>query len=75
MEAWDVEIEVEEIIDAGEGAILLLNRVRRIDKETGEVAFKAWPANVIRVHDGKMVFFEGYVDRRAALAALGLPDR
>jgi len=69
---WDMEIEVEEIIDAGEGAIVLLNRVRRLDKETGEAVFKAWPANVVRVHGGRVVFFEGYVDRRQALANFGL---
>jgi ketosteroid isomerase-like protein len=69
---WNMEIEVEEIIDAGEGAIVLLNRVRRLDKETGEAVFKAWPANVVRVHGGRVVFFEGYVDRRQALADFGL---
>ncbi len=69
---WDLDIEVEEIVDAGEGAIVLLNRVRRLDRETGEAVFKAWPANVVRVDGGKVVFFEGYVDRRQALAAFGL---
>jgi ketosteroid isomerase-like protein len=72
MEDWRVEVEIEEIVDAGEGAVVLLNRVRRVDKETGEVVFKAWPANVVRVHDGKFVFLEGYVDRRKALADLGV---
>ena len=71
MEEWRVEVEIEEIVDAGEGAIVL-NKVRRIDKETGKVVFKAWPAIVVRVHNGKFVFFEGYVDRRKALADLGV---
>jgi hypothetical protein len=69
---WRVEVEVEEIIDAGGGAIVLLNKVRRIEKETGRVGFKAWPANVVRVHNGKFVFLEGYADRRKALADLGV---
>jgi ketosteroid isomerase-like protein len=72
MEGWRVEIEIEEIVEAGEGAVVLLNKVRRIDKETGRAVFKAWPANVVRVHDGRFVFFEGYVDRRKALADLGV---
>lgn len=72
MKEWRVEVEIEEIVDAGGGAIVLLNRVRRVDKKTGEVVFKAWPAMVVRLHDGKFVFFEGYVDRRKALADLGV---
>jgi ketosteroid isomerase-like protein len=72
MKEWRVEVEIEEIVDAGEGAVVLLNRVRRVDRETGEVVFKAWPAIVVRVNDGKFVFFEGYVDRRKALADLGV---
>ncbi len=72
MEKWLLEVEVEEIVDAGEGAVVVLLEVRRVDKETGEVAFKAWPANVVRVQDGKFVFFEGYPDRRKALADLGI---
>jgi hypothetical protein len=72
MEGWRVEVEIEEIVDAGEGAIVLLNKVRRVDKETGEVVFKAWPAAVVRVHNGRFFFFEGYVDRRKALADLGV---
>jgi hypothetical protein len=39
---------------------------------SGDVVWKAWPAAVVRVLDGKLAFFEGYVDRRAALAALGV---
>jgi hypothetical protein len=72
MEDWRVEVEIEEIIDAGGGALVVYIKVLRIDKDTGEVAFKAWPANVVRVHNGKFVFFEGYIDRRKALADLGV---
>jgi hypothetical protein len=72
MKEWRVDVEIEEIVDAGEGAVVLLNSVRRVDKDTGEVVFKAWPANVVRVHNGKFVFFEGYIDRRKALADLGV---
>ena len=70
--AWRLELEVEEIIDAGGGALVLYNKMLRIDKETGEVGWKAWPATVVRVLDGKIAFFEGYIDRRKALADLGV---
>src|SRR4051794_16329440 len=40
MQDWRVEVEIEEIIDAGEGAVVLFNKVRRVDKETGKVVFK-----------------------------------
>jgi hypothetical protein len=72
LEQWAMETDVEEVIDAGEGAIVLYLKVKRKDRETGEVIWKAWPAAVIRVLDGKCVFFEGYVDRRQALADLGV---
>jgi hypothetical protein len=69
---FDFDNEIEEVIDAGEGAIILFNRVLRKDKESGEVVWKAWPAVVARILDGKFVFFEGYIDRRRALADLGV---
>jgi hypothetical protein len=74
MQDWRVEVEIEEIFDAGGGALVLYNKIRRIDKDTGEVAFKAWPAIVVRIHNGKFVFFEGYVDRRKAMADLGVEE-
>jgi hypothetical protein len=69
---FDFDNEVEEVVDGGEGAIILLNRVLRKDKETGDVVWKAWPAIVVRILDGKLVFFEGYIDRRQALADFGV---
>jgi hypothetical protein len=69
---WVLDSEVEDIIDAGDGAIIVIAKFTRVDKETGKVAWKAWPATVIRIKDGKMVFNEGYVDRRKALADYGV---
>jgi ketosteroid isomerase-like protein len=69
---WTLESEVEEVIDAGEGAIIGRIKFMRVDRETGEVAWKAWPAVVLRVHNGKLVFFEGYIDPRRALADFGV---
>jgi ketosteroid isomerase-like protein len=72
LERWRMEFEVEDVIDAGEGAVIAMTKVKRLEKGTGEVAWKAWPAVVMRVHGGKMVFNEGYVDRRKALDDLGV---
>jgi hypothetical protein len=72
LKKWRLEIEVDEIVDAEEGAVLVLIKFLRKDRETDEVAWKAWPAVVMRVLDGKMVFFEGYIDRRQAFADYGV---
>jgi ketosteroid isomerase-like protein len=69
---FDFDFEVEEVVDAGEGAVILLNKVLRKDRESGEVVWKAWPAIVVRVLGGKIVFWEGYIDRRKALVDLGV---
>src|ERR1044072_1617315 len=74
LENWRVEMEVERVVDAGDGALITVMKVTRLDKETGEVAWKAWPALVQRIHAGKLVFNEGYVDRRKAFAALGVEE-
>jgi hypothetical protein len=71
-EKWRLENEIEEILDAGEGAMILLLKINRVDNESGEVVWKAWPAVVLRIKDGKCVFFEGYIDRRQALADFGV---
>jgi ketosteroid isomerase-like protein len=74
LQNWTIETEVEDIVDAGEGALIVTMRIVRRDKETGEVAWKAWPGLVLRVHEGKIVFNEGYVDRRKAFADLGVEE-
>jgi ketosteroid isomerase-like protein len=71
-EKWRLENDVEEVIDAGDGAIVVFVKAKRIDRDSGEVVWKAWPAIVCRVHDGRFVFFEGYIDRRKALDDLGV---
>jgi ketosteroid isomerase-like protein len=69
---WEVLNEVQDVIDAGEGAVIVLTEFRRVDRDTGEVAWKTWPAAVLRVEDGKCVFFEGYIDSRKALEEFGV---
>ncbi len=71
-ENWRVETDIEEILDAGEGALVMLTKISRIERDSGKVVWKAWPAVVVRVKDGRLAFFEGYVDSRKALADYGL---
>ena len=69
---WRLENELKDVIDAGDGALIVLSEFRRVDRESGEVAWKTWPAMVMRVHEGKCVFLEGYIDSRRALEAFGI---
>lgn len=63
-------ISVDEILDAGNGEFVVLLTVRRGNEE-GEY-LNAWPAHVWRFDGDKAVFFEGHVNREAALKAAGL---
>jgi ketosteroid isomerase-like protein len=69
---WRFDNELTDVIDAGDGAVITISEFRRIDRDTGEVAWKTWPAAVLRVLDGKLVFFEGYIDSRKALEDFGV---
>jgi ketosteroid isomerase-like protein len=72
-ERFKIEFQAERTIDAGKGTVLLLAAVTRRAIDTDEVVLRAWPANVFRVRrDGRIVFLEGYQDRRKAFADLGL---
>ena len=71
LERWAVSFYLEELRDAGDGALIAMFEIERRDRESGKVALKAWPAIVIRVSGGKIAFLEGYVNRARALAALG----
>jgi ketosteroid isomerase-like protein len=70
LERWAMSFYLEDLHDAGEGALIALLEVERRDRESGKVEWKAWPAIVIRVSGGKVVFLEGYVSRPKAFAAL-----
>ena len=72
LERFEVKFEVERVVDAGDGRVILVQKVDRLDPETGELELRAWPALVIRVRGGKVVFVEGYPDRRKAFTDLGL---
>lgn len=74
LERWTISFYLEDLIDAGGGALVLLLEVERRNPETGKVGWKAWPAIVVRVNAGKIAFLEGYIDRRTALADLAAKD-
>ena len=68
------EISIDDVIDVGDGnfVVLLTSRRRNVEKQ-GEY-LNAWPAHVWRFDGNKAVFFEGYVNRAAALKAVGLTE-
>jgi hypothetical protein len=73
LDRWTISFDLEELIDAGGGALVLLLEVERRNPRTGKVGWKAWPAVVVRIHGSKVAYMEGYIDRRKALEDLGLP--
>jgi ketosteroid isomerase-like protein len=68
------EISVDDVIDAGTGDFVVLLTVRRRNVEKEGEYLNAWPAHVWRFNGDKAVFFEGYVNRTAALKAVGLTE-
>ena len=52
--------------------VLTLQTVTRRNPDSGEVELRAWPAAVFRVRGGKIVFLEGFQDRREAFSDLGI---
>jgi ketosteroid isomerase-like protein len=72
LERWEIAYELEDLIDAGDGALVAACKVERRNRESGYLDWKAWPALVLRIHGGKIVFLEGYVDRRKAFDDLGV---
>jgi len=73
LEAWEERrLEPEEFIDAGDDVVVLLHEYRR-GKGSG-VELETETAVVVTVSGGRVVRIQGYMDRKAALAAVGLSD-
>ena len=73
LEAWEERrLEPEEFIDAGDDVVVLLHEYRR-GKGSG-VELETETAVVVTVSGGRVVRIQGYMDRQAALAAVGLSD-
>ena len=58
-------------LDAGDGTVVAVYRLMRSARE-GDDYMTSWSAIVCRVRDGRIVFFEGYLDGSQALRDLGL---
>jgi ketosteroid isomerase-like protein len=73
LEAWEERrLEPEEFIDAGDDVVVLLHEYRR-GRGSG-VELETDTAVVFAVRGGKVVRIQGYMDRGAALKAVGLRE-
>ena len=73
LEAWEERrLEAEEFIDAGDNVVVLLHEYRR-GKGSG-VELETDTALVVAVSGGRVVRIQGYMDRGAALEAVGLSE-
>ena len=73
LEAWEERrLEPEEFIDAGDNVVVLLHEYRR-GKGSG-VELEADTALGVAVSGGRVVRIQGYMDRAAALQAVGLSE-
>jgi ketosteroid isomerase-like protein len=71
LEAWEERrLEAEQFIDAGDAVVVLLHEYRR-GKGSG-IELESETAVVVVVSQGRVVRIQGYMDREAALAAVGL---
>ncbi len=73
LEAWEVRrLEAEKFIDAGDNVVVLLHEYRR-GRGSG-VELETDTAVVVAVREGRVVRMQGYMDRAAALEAVGLRE-
>jgi ketosteroid isomerase-like protein len=71
-EAWEEwRVETEEIIDLGGEDVLVLNREINRGRGSG-IELVSHTAALIKVRDGKIVRFQGFLDRDEARRAAGL---
>jgi uncharacterized protein len=72
-EAWDESrLEPEEFIDAGDRVVVLLHEFRR-GRGSG-VEIESYTAALFEIRDGHVIRVQGYMDRQAALEAVGLRE-
>jgi len=73
LEAWEGRrLEAEDFIDAGDVVVVLLHEYRRGRGSGVELETKT--AVVVAVSGGKVIRIQGYMDRGAALKAVGLSE-
>ena len=72
-EAWDERrFQPEEFVDAGDRVVVFQREFRR-GRGSG-IEVEASTAVIFEVRDGQVVLVQGYMDRFAALEAVGLRD-
>jgi ketosteroid isomerase-like protein len=72
LEAWDERrFEPEAFIDAGDRVVVLQREFRR-GRGSG-VEVEASTAVIFEVREGRVILVQGYMDRAAALEAVGVP--
>jgi ketosteroid isomerase-like protein len=72
-EAWDEwRIEPEEIIDLGGDDVLVMNRETNRGRGSG-IELISHTAALVSIRDGKIIRFQGFLDRGEARRAAGLP--
>ena len=64
--------QIDEVFDCGERVLLLVTHFARAPGSEHEVAMKG--ASLWSIRDGKILRFESYTDRAAALKAVGLEE-
>ena len=73
LDQWEeFELDIERLIDSGD-RVLVLCRVRAIGKGSG-VRVNRFIAYLTTLRDGKLIRTDVFLDRQAALAALGLSE-
>jgi ketosteroid isomerase-like protein len=73
-ETWgEHRIEIQELIDAGDRVVIFQREHLRGRSSGIETVLDA--AVVVDLRDGRIVRLQGFMDRDAALAAVGLPAR
>jgi len=71
-ETWEEHrVEVEELIDAGGRVVIFQHEYMR--GKTSGIELDVQPAVVVDLQDGQIIRVQGYMDRSAALEAVGLP--
>jgi ketosteroid isomerase-like protein len=71
-DAWDRQrIEAERLIDAGDRVLVFQREYQR--GRTSGLELVVETASVIDLRNGRVVRIQGYMDRAAALRAVGLP--
>ncbi|HEY7151074.1 MAG TPA: nuclear transport factor 2 family protein [Solirubrobacterales bacterium] len=73
LSAWsDLEVEIQDVLDAGDDVVLLLRNQRQWGRHSGITTELPPYGMVFTIRDGKVVRWRGYPDQESALEAAGL---